>query len=198
MGFIKRALRLPARRTSNEDKELVKHHRSKMPWKLAKKEADKTRKILGPGASPDEIVRATNDRLETSAAASEPVKEERELETEKEVDTPTLEPVNEERDLEDAEEEECLPGLTCGDIRSEFEIASPAPEPVEEPAEEELELKIEKEEEMDAPTPEPLERQVELEEEDEETGIPGLTWADIRRTNADTHTKLAALVACCQ
>ena len=46
-----------------------------------------------------------------------PVTEERELETEEDVNTPTLEPVKEEREVEEEEKEkEFLPGLTWGDI----------------------------------------------------------------------------------
>lgn len=211
MGFIKRALSLPARRSTYVEKELVTHHHPKMSWKLAKKEADKSRKILGPGASPEEVLRETSERLGTSAPAPKPVTEERELETEKEVNTPTLEPVKEAREVEEEEkEEEFLPGLICSDIRvtdSELETICRAPkpleepvepleepvEPLEEPVEEQLELKTEEEEEMKTSTLEPVEKEPESEIEDEETGIPGLTWGDINRINANAKTTLAAL-----
>jgi hypothetical protein len=66
-------------------------------------------------------------------------------------------------------------------------------EPLEEPVEEQLELKTEEEEEMKTSTLEPMEKEPELEIEDEEAGIPGLTWGDINCTNANAKTKLAAL-----
>ena len=133
-----------------------------------------------------------------------PVTEERELETEEDVNTPTLEPVKEEREVEEEEKEkEFLPGLTWSDIRvtdSELETICPAPkpleepvEPLEEPVEEQLELETEEEEEMETSTPEPVEKEPEVEIEDKEMGIPGLTWGNINRTHADTKTRLTAL-----
>jgi hypothetical protein len=203
MKFMKRALTLPTRRVSYEDEELSIRHYSKLDWKLAKQEAEKTRKILGPDASPAEILRVTSERLETSAPAPTPVEEKSEMkmetEKEEEVKTFTLEPVKDERELEMVAEEEVVPGLTCGDIHvtdSEWETVSFAPKPFEKPVEKKHELKTEKKEETDSPTPEPLEQESELEMEKEETGIPGLTWSDIDRTKAFTQTKLAALMTC--
>jgi hypothetical protein len=212
MGFLKRALTLPVSRGTYVEKELVKQLYPEMTWKLAKKEADKTREIVGHGASPEEILRVTKERLEASSPAptpvEEPVQEERELETEKEeeVNAPSPEPVEEERELEIAEEEEeeeeeeeLLPGITCGDIDltvEELETVSPAPKPIKKPMEEKHELETEKEEEMDTPAPEPLEQECELEMEEEESGIRGLTWGHINRTNANMQNKFAALMTC--
>jgi hypothetical protein len=82
-------------------------------WKVAKGEADETRKFLGSDASSEEILRVTNERWERNSPAPEPVEEERDLETGKEEEVNT-------RELGMEEEEEILPGLTCGDIHHTY------------------------------------------------------------------------------
>jgi hypothetical protein len=171
---ILKSLKSPFKKRLNVETELLKCHQS-MSLKQAKKEANTTRRILGHGASAEEVLRATNERFGKRSPApkpvEEPVKEERQLETakEEEVITPALEPVKEERELEIKEEEEEEEEPVEG-----FETDSPVPEQVDEPMEENRDL----------------------EKEDDPDILPGLTRGDINRTYTDTHNYCVARLTC--
>lgn len=169
---ILKSLKSPFKTGLNVETELLKCHQN-MSLKQAKKEANTTRRILGRGASPEEVLRATNERMGKRSPApkpvEEPVKEERQLETEKEEETITPEPelVKEERELEIKEEVEAIDA-------EKLKTDSPAPEQVNEP----------------------VEQKRDLEKEEDPEFLPGLSCDDINRTNTDTHNNCVACLTC--